>query len=84
MPFMSYSEYQVPFNNVPIHTPTKKLRLRCIGAGLAGITLAYKLIHELKLESNVDFTIYERQVRTLQSSDIQLTKEVGRRRHVVC
>ena len=72
---MSYSEYQVPFNNVPLHTPTKKIQLRCIGAGLAGITLAYKLIHELKLEDVVDLTIYERQARHKSSNSRFTTNE---------
>ncbi len=58
---MPYSEYEVPFNPVPLHTP-RKIRMICIGAGLAGITLAYKIIHEKKLEDIIDFTIYERQV----------------------
>ena len=58
---MSYSEYEVPFNHVPLRTP-RKIRVICIGAGLAGITLAYKIIHEKKLEDVIDLTIYERQV----------------------
>jgi hypothetical protein len=72
---MSYSEYQIPFNNVPIYTPTRKIKLRCIGAGLSGITLAYKTIHELKLQDVVDFTIYERQARQTFSTDTSPTNE---------
>ena len=34
----------------------------CIGSGFAGLTLAYKVLHELQLEDTIDFTIYERQV----------------------
>lgn len=58
---MTYSEYEVPFNAKPLCTP-HKIRMICIGAGLAGMTLAYKIIHEKKLEDVIDFTIYERQV----------------------
>ena len=39
------------------------MHLVCFGAGFAGITLADKVIRELKLERIVDFTISERQVR---------------------
>lgn len=58
---MTYSEYEVPFNAKPLCTP-RKTRMICVGAGLAGMTLAYKIIHEKKLEDVIDFTIYERQV----------------------
>ena len=54
-------KYRVPFNNRPLKTP-RKIRIVCIGAGFAGLTLAYKVSHGLKLESVVDFCIYERQV----------------------
>ncbi|EAS33138.3 flavin-binding monooxygenase [Coccidioides immitis RS] len=37
----------------------RRLRVVCIGAGFAGLTLAYKLKHERPLDF-VDFTIYER------------------------
>jgi hypothetical protein len=58
----SYSPFCVPFNPSTLRTP-RKIRVVCIGAGLAGLTLAYKIYHELKLFDFVDFTIYERQVR---------------------
>jgi len=38
----------------------RKLRMVCIGAGYSGLTLAHKIQHEQKLESNIDFTIYEK------------------------
>ncbi len=40
----------------PLHTK-RKLRLICIGAGLAGIAAAYKYQRNLE---NVDFVIYEK------------------------
>lgn len=61
---MPYSEYEVPFNPNPLHT-SRKIRMICIGAGFAGMTLAYKIIHEKKLEDVIDFTIYERQVHSI-------------------
>jgi hypothetical protein len=53
--------FRVPFNNQWSRKP-RKVRVVCIGAGLAGITLSYKIGHELKLEDVIDFQIYERQV----------------------
>lgn len=46
--------YQV--SSGPIHAP-RKIRLICIGAGIAGIAAAYKYQRDL---TNVDFIIYER------------------------
>jgi hypothetical protein len=53
--------FHVPFNNRPLKTP-RKIRVVCIGAGFAGLTLAYKISHGLKLEDFINFRIYERQV----------------------
>jgi len=53
--------FQVPLNNEWARKP-RKLRVVCIGAGLAGVTLSYKIGHELKLEDVINFQIYERQV----------------------
>ena len=60
-PSSSYSRYCVPLNDNPLHT-NRKLRVTCIGAGFAGITLAYKVAHELKIEDLIELKIYERQV----------------------
>ena len=57
---MANSPFRVPFNPNPFKSP-RKIRVICIGGGLAGLTLAYKISHELKLEDKIDFTIYERQ-----------------------
>ena len=55
---MSNITLRVPFNNHPLKTH-RKLRVVCIGAGL---TLAYKVSHDLKLEDVIDFRTYEWQV----------------------
>ncbi|EXJ73778.1 uncharacterized protein A1O5_03540 [Cladophialophora psammophila CBS 110553] len=55
-----YSPYCVPLNPDYLRK-NRKLRVVCIGAGFAGITLAYKVAHELKLEDIISFQIYERQ-----------------------
>jgi NADH dehydrogenase FAD-containing subunit len=58
---MSYSPYCVPLNPKPLRL-NRKLRIVCIGAGFAGITIAYKIAHELKLGDIIDLKIYEKQV----------------------
>ena len=63
-------KFRVPFNNRPLKTP-RKLRALCIGAGLAGLTLAYKVSHDLKLEDVINFRIYELQVGHLFLSPIR-------------
>lgn len=44
----------------PAYTPTRKLRVVCIGAGFGGLLIAHKIQHEMKLEDELDFTIYDR------------------------
>lgn len=56
-----YSPFEIPFNPEPLRCP-RKLRVVCIGAGFAGMTIAYKILHEKQLEGIVDLQIYERQV----------------------
>lgn len=58
---MTDISFRVPLNNQWARKP-RKLRVVCIGAGLAGVTLSYKIGHELKLEDAVELQIYERQV----------------------
>jgi hypothetical protein len=58
---MGNIKFQVPLNNEWAKKP-RELRVVCIGAGLAGVTLSYKIGHELKLEDVIDLQIYERQV----------------------
>jgi hypothetical protein len=60
-------KFRVPFNNRPLKT-LRRIRVVCIGAGFAGLTLAYKISHGLKLEDVIDFRIYERQVGPLFST----------------
>jgi len=55
-----YSPYEIPFNANPLRTP-RKLRVVCIGAGFAGLTLAYKINLEKQLGDVIEFQIYERQ-----------------------
>lgn len=58
---MSNIMFRVPLNDQWARKP-RKIRVVCIGAGLAGITMSYKIGHESKLEDVIDFQIYERQV----------------------
>jgi len=58
---MAEIPFRVSLNNQWARKP-RKIRVVCIGAGLAGVTLSYKIGHELKLEDVIDFQIYERQV----------------------
>ena len=44
----------------PAYTPTRKMRVVCIGAGFAGLMVAHKVQHELKLEDEMELAIYER------------------------
>jgi hypothetical protein len=60
---MSYSPYHVPLNPNPLRLD-RKIRIVCIGAGFAGITIAYKIAHDLKLEDIIDLKIYEKQVNS--------------------
>lgn len=54
-----YSPFEIPFNPEPLHK-RRKLRVVCIGAGFAGLTLAYKILIEQKLGDVIDFQVYER------------------------
>ncbi|KAJ5083738.1 hypothetical protein N7456_013165 [Penicillium angulare] len=49
----------VPFSDKPAYT-RRKLRMVCIGAGFAGLTLAHKIYHELQLNDSIDLVIYEK------------------------
>lgn len=48
----------IPMYRKPLRTPTRKLRIACIGAGISAMTLAYKIYHE---QTNLDceMVIYE-------------------------
>lgn len=41
----------------------KKMRIITVGAGHAGLMIAYKMRHEVKCEGYVDHVIYEKNVR---------------------
>lgn len=49
---------RVPLLEKPIYSP-RKLRIVCIGAGYAGLILAYYL-REMKMEDFIDLQIYEK------------------------
>ncbi|KAL3601367.1 hypothetical protein FPOAC2_05624 [Fusarium poae] len=49
-----------PLLEQPAFTRTRKMRVVCIGAGFSGLLVAHKVQHELKLEDEVDLTIYEK------------------------
>ncbi|CAG1978388.1 unnamed protein product [Fusarium graminearum] len=49
-----------PLLEQPAFTRTRKMRVVCIGAGFGGLLVAHKVQHELKLEDEVDLTIYEK------------------------
>lgn len=48
----------IPVQESPIHAP-RKIRLVCIGAGYAGLMLAYKIRYQMKMNDVVDLCIYE-------------------------
>ncbi|KAH6886926.1 hypothetical protein B0T10DRAFT_461389 [Thelonectria olida] len=48
-----------PVADQPVYTP-RKLRVVCVGAGYAGLMVAYKWKHEYHMDDFVDLTIYEK------------------------
>lgn len=53
----------------PLFAP-KRMRVVTVGAGHAGLMVAYKMRHEVKVESFVDHVIYEKNVRAALGSPI--------------
>lgn len=51
----------IPLYKKPLRTPTRKLRIACIGAGISAMNLAYKLYYEWRetLSDLTDLVIYE-------------------------
>lgn len=51
----------IPLYKKSMRTPTRKLRIGCIGAGIAAMNLAYKIYHEWKdiLGDYTELVIYE-------------------------
>lgn len=49
----------VPIKEEPGFTP-RKLKIVCVGAGFSGLTLAYKIKHELQLDGLIDYAIYDK------------------------
>jgi hypothetical protein len=64
-PFERYGEplpsNWIPLYKKPLRTPTRKLRIACIGAGISAMNLAHKIYHEWKdvLEAHIELVIYE-------------------------
>ena len=71
----AYSRFHIPLNPEPLHK-ARRLRVVCIGAGFAGLTLAYKVNIEKCLGDIIDFQIYERNVcaRSICRSSSPLTR----------
>jgi cation diffusion facilitator CzcD-associated flavoprotein CzcO len=49
-----------PLLKQPAFTPTRKMRIVCIGAGFGSLMIAHKVQHDLKLEDEIDLCIYDR------------------------
>lgn len=49
----------VPVGDQPLFTE-KKLRVVCVGAGFAGLMVAYKWKHQFHMDSFIDLAIYEK------------------------
>lgn len=49
----------VPVKEEPLYSK-RPLKIICIGAGFSGLTLAYKIKHEHKLENILELVIYEK------------------------
>ncbi|KAJ3458898.1 hypothetical protein MRS44_013007 [Fusarium solani] len=49
-----------PLLKQPAFTPTRKMRVVCIGAGFGSLMIAHKVQHDLKLEDEIDLCIYDR------------------------
>ena len=41
-------------------TPTRKLRVVCVGAGMSGMMVAWYVYHGMKLQGEIDLAIYDR------------------------
>jgi cation diffusion facilitator CzcD-associated flavoprotein CzcO len=52
-------EQWIPLYRQPMRTPTRKLRVITIGAGISAMTLAHKLQHSPALSTLLSHTIYE-------------------------
>lgn len=52
----------IPLYDKPSRTPTRRLRVVTIGAGISAMGLAYKLHHEHQLDDILDSVVYEANV----------------------
>lgn len=62
-PFLRYGkplpESWIPLCQKPMGTPTRKLKVVTIGAGVSAMGLAWKIHHDNKMDDIMDYTIYE-------------------------
>jgi len=49
----------VPAGDTPLFSP-RKLKVVCVGAGFAGLMIAYRWKHEFNMSEYLDLTIYEK------------------------
>jgi hypothetical protein len=49
----------IPVKEQPAYTP-RKIKIICVGAGFAGLTLAHKIKHGLGGADFIDYTIYDK------------------------
>jgi cation diffusion facilitator CzcD-associated flavoprotein CzcO len=49
----------IPLNKQPLLEP-RRIKVVCVGAGYSGLILAYKVKHQMKLDSFIDLKIYEK------------------------
>lgn len=55
------SSSHIPLYKRPMRSPTRKVRIACIGAGISAMNLAYKIYHEWKdaLGDHTELVLYE-------------------------
>lgn len=53
-----FADYEVPILDRPIDDPGRKMRVVCVGGGIAGITTSIRFRQHLG--SNISFQIYEK------------------------
>jgi NADH dehydrogenase FAD-containing subunit len=52
----AHASNRTPTMEQPVYT-ARKLKIVCVGAGFAGLTLAYRIKHEMKAENLLNLTI---------------------------
>ena len=44
----------------PVDAPKRKLKVVCLGAGMAGLIITHKILHEEGWRDMIDLTVYEK------------------------